>query len=178
MGLDESGISPLVLVDVMSDAGTVVHDVLQEAEPEPATSPRWTLLVAAVIGVLVIATVGIFVANETSSLGTSTTRQVASIREGCDSWSTTIGANGAVQCSDMADWMGQQVSEGHVTGHMMWGDAGAMVGSCTQWADTLPSDSVDGTTPSVWCDRMASWMEGHAGAWSSVMAQGGMKGGS
>ena len=153
-------------------------DLLQEAPTTPTVKPQWPLVVALIAGVLVIALIGILVANETSSLGTSTSRQVAAIRQACGQWVGSEHMGAAAPCSAMADWMGQQVAEGHVADRMMWGDAGAMAGSCVQWADATSSGAVDGISPSVWCDRMSSWMEGHVGNWSSWMMTGGMTGGS
>lgn len=62
--------------------------------------------------------IGIFVANETSSPGTSTTRQVAAIRPACGQWVDGEQVGAAAPCSAMADWMGQQVAEGHVAGQV------------------------------------------------------------
>ena len=135
-------------------------------------------VVAIVIGVLAIALLGIFVANETSTLGTSTTRQVTAIRQACERWAASEQLDGTAQCSSMAEWMGRQVAEGHVTAHMMWGDAGAMASSCTGWAESSSGEAIAGMSPSVWCDRMGSWMEGHVGNWGNWMQPGQMMGGS
>ena len=161
----------------MPEAGRMDTGVLEERSSAPTARPQWPFVVAIVVGVLVIAVIGVFVANETSSIGTSTTRQVAAIRQACDQWGTNERTNAASECSAMAEWMGQQVAEGHVTARMMWGDAGAMAGSCVDWADASSVDSINGTTPAAWCDRMTSWMEGHVGNWGSWMMQGGMMGG-
>jgi hypothetical protein len=152
-------------------------EVLEERPPPAATKPWWPLVVALVVGVAVIALIGIFVANETSSLGTSTTGQVTAVRQACDQWAASERADAASSCSAMADWMGRQVAEGHVAGHTMWGDAGAMAGSCIEWASTASEETIAGRSASAWCDGMAAWMEGHVGDWGRWMQQGRMMGG-
>ena len=152
--------------------------VLEERSSIPTSRSQWPFVVAILVGVLAIALIGIFVANETSTIGTSPTRQVAAIRQACDQWGTSDRTNSAAQCSAMADWMGQQVAEGHVTARMMWGDAAAMAGSCIDWADASSADSINGTAPAAWCDQMTSWIQGHVGSWDHWMTPGGMMGGS
>jgi len=152
--------------------------VLEERSSAPTARSQWPVVVAILIGVLVIALIGIVVANETSTFGTPTARQVAAIRQACDQWEASDRANSPPDCSSMADWMGQQVAEGHLTAPMMWGDAAALAGSCIGWADATSSEPVNGAGPAAWCDRMASWIQGHVGSWGNWIMPGGMMGGS
>jgi hypothetical protein len=76
----------------------------------------------------------------------------------------------------MADWMGQQLQNGQMTGPMMWGSATTMDSVCRQWMGTDSRASISTTTSPGWCDDMVSWMERHIGNWDDWMMNGNMNG--
>jgi hypothetical protein len=77
----------------------------------------------------------------------------------------------------MADWMGQKLQSGHMTGPMMWGSATTMDSVCRQWMNTESRASLSTTASPGWCDAMVSQMQQHIGNWGDWMMNGNMMGG-
>ncbi len=146
-----------------------VTDALTEA-PERSSPGRgrptlWFIPIGLAILVLII--VGVIFLSGGSS-GVTDQQQLASVQRACREWSgnsaASLGTSSAsAACSTMADWMGQELQSGHMTGPMMWGSATTMDSVCRQWMGTDSRASVSTTSSPGWCDDMASWMEQHIG---------------
>jgi hypothetical protein len=79
-------------------------------------------------------------------------------------------------CSAIADWMGQQLGSGRMSGSMMWGSPSALGATCRQWMGSGSRTAISGTASPAWCDYMVNLMEQHVGNWDSWMTQGNMMG--
>ncbi len=66
-----------------------------------------------------------------------------------------------------------QLTDGQLTGSMMWGSATVLRSTCLQWMTTENSGMAGG---SAWCDQMVSWMSQHVGNWDQWMMSGHMMG--
>jgi hypothetical protein len=160
-----------------------VADTLTEAPDGTSPVKRhaiWLIPICLVVVVLII--VGVIVFSSDSSGVADQQQQLASVQRVCKEWSGSSAAvlgtsSASAACSTMADWMDQQLRNGHMTGPMMWGSATTMDSVCRQWMDTASRASISTTASPGWCDDMVSWMEEHMGNWGDWMTSGTMMGG-
>jgi len=82
-------------------------------------------------------------------------------------------ASAGASCISMSDWMTKHLSDGRLTGSMMWGSATALRSTCGQWMTTETSGTADGN---AWCDQMVTWMTQHVGNWDQWMMSSHMMG--
>ncbi len=159
-----------------------VTDTLEEVSDGKSSVRHraiWLILIGLAVAVLVI--IGVIVFGSDSS-GVTAEQQLASVEHACVQWSGNsaprLGANSAsATCSTMADWMNEQLRDGHMSGPMMWGTAATMGATCRDWLNTEPRTSVSTSASSAWCHEMVGWMEQHIGNWDDWMMNGKMMGG-
>ena len=161
-----------------------LQDLSPSRAPERIARRRWgrllrvTGLVAAVLGTIII---GIAVSGDkSSSSGSLTARQLASIRQTCQQWSGSSGASvdgspTRPACGRMSDWMSQQLHGARTTAPMMWGNATTMRATCRRWMATGAA-GVSDANAQTWCDDMVTWMTQHIGNWDRWMTNGHMMG--
>jgi hypothetical protein len=138
----------------------------------------WIIPIGLAVVVLII--VGVIFFSSDSS-GVTDQQQLASVQQVCKEWSgnsaASLGTSSAsAACLTMADWMGQRLQNGQMTGPMMWGSASSMNSVCRQWMDTGSRASISTTASPGWCDGMVSWMQQHVGNWDHWMMNGNMSG--
>lgn len=150
--------------------------------PTPArSSPRWMLL-AALVGVLVVAGIAGAVAivnnDDTSDYATS---QIGWMHDGCQQWAdSNQGADGPDDewCDSMAGWMNgrmggdSMMGQGQMMGSMMWQNASNMRTTCEQWMADNPDVASPGADTSARCEQMVDWMDQHMGDWNDWMMNG------
>lgn len=163
-------------------------DTARAATPS-TQSPRrtkrrrvWLPAVGLLAGVLVIVCVAVFGVSSSSGTGAIADQQLASVQRACQEWSgghvPTLGdASATYACTNMANWMSQQMRNGRMTAPMMWGSTSAMAATCRTWVDTSSRFMISGTASPAWCDEMVGWMEQHIGNWGDWMMSGNMMGG-
>ena len=120
------------------------------------------------IGALVVAgavTLGLLLTWGSSSV--SAADQLASVQTACQEWlSTNAGQPGNGRwCTDMGDWMSEDMSHNGVGPEMMWGDASHLLTTCEQWMSASPPAGST-ITPRDWCSSMVNWMTSHTSSWT------------
>lgn len=158
--------------------------------PQPKTRRwnRWVLAGSLVAILLVAVGVGVVIvrANNPSSAGTAAgqqlgSAQLTSVQQSCLQWSQSPsptlgnGSPNSAWCTEMTDWMGQQLRNGGMTGAMMWGSSTTLQATCETWMAGAGSSSGEAGT-SAWCEQMANWMAAHVGDWGAWMTNGSMMG--
>ncbi len=158
-----------------------VTDTLKEKPDGTSPVKRHAIwLIPIGLAVVVLVVVGVIFFSSDSS-GVTDQQQLASVQRVCKEWSgnsaASLGTSSAsAACSTMADWMGQQLQNGQMTGPMMWGSATTMDSVCRQWMGTDSRASISTTASPGWCDDMVSWMERHIGNWDDWMMNGNLNG--
>jgi hypothetical protein len=158
-------------------------DTLQQSpsasSPEPTvkrrTATRFAVGVAVAV-VVVVVTIGIALSRGATP---ADAQELASIQRACQQWTgayTSSAGRGptAAWCASMTDWMRQQLSSGHMTGHVMWSNPSIMGSTCRQWMATGSSATL-GINPQA-CDQMVTWMIQHVDNWDTWMMSGHMMG--
>lgn len=90
-----------------------------------------------------------------------TAAQVAGVGQACRQWMDSSGRDDDIGCAGMTQWMDQRLTDGDMTGSMMWGDADRMLSTCrssTQASAPASDASLD------WCAEMVDWMRQRMGA--------------
>jgi hypothetical protein len=139
------------------------------------SGPRW-LIVGILIAVAVLFG-GVLVANAVNDddQPAYAADQIGWMRDSCEQWSGDYAGDGPSDswCASMADWMnsrlGQESSNGMMTGPMMWQDPDSMRAACEQWMTTSPNPDGDAHDAQSWCSQMVEWMGQQHGAGDNWM---------
>jgi hypothetical protein len=151
--------------------------------PEAPVRRHRTRVLAGGLLVVVLVVVGIIVFSAGGSSSTSPVaeQQLASVQRVCERWSGSSApsldaSSASFACTNLANWMTEQLRTGRMTASMMWDSPSAFGSTCRHWLATETQSSVSGTTSPEWCDEMVSWMEQHIGNWDDWMMHGTMMG--
>jgi len=126
----------------------------------------WAVVAAGVVAGGI--TLGLALAQQgrSQTLPAAQAAQLMSIRTGCQQWLSASRAEpGPGWCTEMANWMSQNMERAGIGPQMMWGNPSTLRSSCEQWMAASPTSGA-ATSGRGWCDSMTSWMSANVGSWT------------